>query len=165
MLIHLLRHGNAEDMRFDHRDDLRELTEEGHERLRRAAKAWREIVEAPMEVWVSPLVRAKQTAEAFAKAVRYEGDMRTLEVLRPEEPLANVVEQLEAALVSGVGSVAIIGHEPQLGALFGFLLHGRDGVAIPMRKGMLVTVETHGPANLTCQLRIALGQRNAARLA
>jgi phosphohistidine phosphatase len=165
MLIHLLRHGVAEDMRFDHRDDLRELTEEGHERLRLAAKAWREIAEAPLELWMSPLTRARQTAEVFAKAVRFEGEMQEFEQLRPEEPVLRVVELLEKALLGGVGSVALVGHEPQLGALFAYLLHGRDGLAIPLRKGMLVTVETHGSTNLTAQLRVALGQRNAARLA
>lgn len=165
MLIHLLRHGNAEEMRFDHRDDLRELTEEGHERLRRAAKAWREVVEAPIELWVSPLVRARQTADAFAKAIRFEGERKVIESLRPEEPLSKIVAELEAAQAAGLGSVALVGHEPLLGALFGYLLLGREGFAIPLRKGMLVAVETHGSTSLVAQLRIALGQRNAARLA
>ncbi len=164
MLIHLLRHGIAADVAAGGRDEDRELTEEGVAKLRRAGKAWRELVE-PVEIWVSPLRRAQQTAEILAKAVRGGGTVRTVEGLRPEDPVLVVVQQLEQALQAGLTCVALVGHEPHLGELLGFLLHSREHAAIPLRKGMLATVETLSATSLQARLRLVLGQRAAARLA
>ena len=164
MLIHLVRHGIAADTARSGRDEDRELTDEGAERLRRAGRTWREVM-APGEIWASPLVRAQQTAMILAKAVQFDGEVRTVQGLRPEDPVRVAVEQLEQALVRRVQSVALVGHEPHLGELLGYLLHGREHAAIPLRKGMLATVETHGGASLHARLRLVLGQGAAGRLA
>ncbi|MCA8964289.1 MAG: phosphohistidine phosphatase SixA [Planctomycetes bacterium] len=164
MLIHLVRHGIAADVAVGGRDEDRELTEEGVAKLRRAGKAWRELVE-PTEIWSSPLRRAQQTAAILAKAVRFDGEVRTVDGLRPEDPVLEVVQQLEQALQAGTVSVVLVGHEPHLGCLLGYLLHGREHAAIPLRKGMLATVETLSATSVQGRLRVVLGQRTAARLA
>ena len=165
MEIHLLRHGIAEDQRAGIMDRERALTDEGWKRLRRAAPAWRGLVEAPAVVIVSPLRRARETAEVFAEAVRYGGELRVEEALQPDAPPTLAASLLEAESLSGCPSVALIGHEPHLGYLLGLLLTGHPRQPIPLKKGMLVSVETASSASLVANLRFALSQRVAGELA
>ena len=101
----------------------------------------------------------------FAKAVRFDGEVRIVAGLRPEDDPRHAIELLEGELLRRTASVVLVGHEPSLGLLFGALLLGRTGPAIPLRKGMLATVETVGAASLQAQVRSVLGQRAAAKLA
>lgn len=162
MLIHLLRHGIAEDHHPDG-DDGRRLTAEGTERLRRAAGGWCRLLRAPDEIWVSPLRRARQTAAVFAEAVRFRGEVQTVDGLRPEDDMLTIVQRLEQAQLDATKAVALVGHEPHLGTLLGHLLHGRPGMAIPLRKGMLATVQTQATTSVHSRLRLLVGQRTAAR--
>ncbi|HEX6811571.1 MAG TPA: phosphohistidine phosphatase SixA [Planctomycetota bacterium] len=165
MHIYLLRHGIAEDgsPTVDDRD--RALTEEGRKRLQRAAPAWRQLVETPEVVLVSPLRRAIETAAVFREAVRFPGEPRIEDALVPPAPSNLCMNLLEAEAYSGVNSVAVIGHEPHLGYLLGHLLTGHPRQPIPLKKGMLVGVETASSASLIAALRFALTQKTAAQLA
>ena len=116
-------------------------------------------------MFCSPLRRAQETATAFAEAVRFRGELRVEPALVPEAPPALAAALLEAESLSGTPSVAMVGHEPQLGYLLGLLLTGHPRQPIPFKKGMLVAVETASAASLVANLRVALTQRAAARLA
>lgn len=164
MQIQLLRHGIAEEFNAQSGDDGRSLTPEGTERLRRATKGWRQLGDVPQAIWSSPLLRAQQTAAVFAEGMRFQGEVQTVAALRPEADLQVIVQQLEAAQLGGLASVVLVGHEPHLGSLLGLLLHGRQGLSIPMRKGMLATVVTHASTSLHSRLRCCIGQRIAGRL-
>jgi phosphohistidine phosphatase len=163
MHIYLLRHGIAEDPGPGVDDTERALTEEGRKRLRRAAPAWRSLLNTPDVVFVSPLRRARETATAFAEAVRFGGELCIESALVPEAPPSLAASLLEAESLSGTKAVALIGHEPHLGYLLGQLLTGHPRQAIPLKKGMLVGVETESVASLVGSLRIVLGQRAAAK--
>jgi len=165
MDIYLLRHGIAVDAGPGTSDAERALTEEGQKKLRRAAPAWRRLVETPAVLLVSPLRRARETAAVFAEAVRFTGEMRVEDALRPDAPPTLAANLLEGEALSGCTSIAVVGHEPHLGYLLGMLVTGHPRQPIPLKKGMLVSVETMSSASLVANLRFALSQRAAGELA
>ncbi|MBM4061711.1 MAG: phosphohistidine phosphatase SixA [Planctomycetes bacterium] len=164
MLIYLLRHGIAEDGSASGRDHDRALTEDGRRRLRRAAGAWRRLCEPPQVVFASPLRRAQETAEVLVEAIGNAAELRTEAAFSPGGNVATAVGLLEAELLAGKACVACVGHEPHLGRLLGLLLTGLDDCPVPLRKGMLVGLETGSAASLAGSLRFALGQRAAGDL-
>lgn len=165
MLIYLLRHGIAEDPGPGTSDAERALTEDGWKRLRRAAPAWRRLIETPEVVFVSPLRRAQETASVFAEATGFAGELRVESALLPDAPPTLAASLLEAEALSGCKSVGVIGHEPHLGYLLGLLVTGHPRQPIPFKKGMVVGVESESSASLVAGLRFALSQRAAAALA
>jgi phosphohistidine phosphatase len=164
MWIYLLRHGNAEDLRPGQGDDDRALTLEGEQRLERAGPTWRRLVGPPDVVLVSPLRRARQTADAFVKAVRFAGEVRVESALVPSASPMLAVALLEAESLAQTGSVAVVGHEPHLGYLLGAMVTGNPRITMPLKKGMLVGVETDSVTSLRGELRLCLTQKSAARL-
>jgi phosphohistidine phosphatase len=165
MHIYLLRHGIAEDGSAMVHDCDRALTEEGRKRLQRAAVTWRQLVESPEVVLVSPLRRAIETAAVLTEALRFSGEQRIEDALVPEAPPALCMSLLEGEAYSGTKSVVVVGHEPNLGYLLGLLLTGHPRQPIPLKKGMLVGVETESCASLVAALRFSLTQKVAAQLA
>ena len=164
MHIYLLRHGVAADAGPGVADHERALTEDGWSRLRRAAPAWRRLVEPPQVVLVSPLRRAQETAQVFVEAVKFRGELRTDEALAPTAAPSLALNLLEIEALSQTRSVALIGHEPHLGYLLGTLLTGHPRQPVPLKKGMLVAVETESAASLVAALRFALSGKSAAEL-
>ena len=165
MHIYLLRHGIAEDGGPGLPDHDRALTDDGWKRLRNAAPTWRSLVPTPAVVLVSPLRRALQTAEVLVEAVGYTGELRVADALVPSGAPAVALSMLEAEALSQTDSVAVIGHEPHLGYLLGTLLTGHPRQAVPLKKGMLVAVETSSAASMIGELRFALSQKLAGSLA
>jgi phosphohistidine phosphatase len=165
MHIYLLRHGIAEDGGPGLRDRDRALTDEGWKRLRKAAPAWRRLCELPEVVLVSPLRRAHETASVFCEALPGHGTLRTETALVPEAEVLAAARLLEAEQLAGTRSIALIGHEPHLGYLLGLLLTGHPRQSVPLKKGMLVGLETGSAASLHADLRFAVSQRAAAALA
>ena len=145
-------------------DHARALTEEGWKRLRKAASAWRRLVPPPDLVVVSPLRRARETAEVFVEAVGFRGEVRVEEALLPHGASSVALSLLEAESLSQTGAVAMIGHEPHLGYLLGALLTGHPRQSVPLKKGMLVAVETESAASMVGSLRFAIGQKVAGDL-
>jgi phosphohistidine phosphatase len=162
--IYLLRHGIAEDAAPGVPDHDRALTDDGWKRLRKAAAVWRTLVPTPDVVMVSPLRRALQTAEVFAEAVGFTGELRVADALVPNGAPSVALSMLEAEALSQTGAVAVIGHEPHLGVLLGTLLTGHPRQSVPLKKGMLVAVETESSASMLGTLRFALSQKVASQL-
>lgn len=162
--IYLLRHGIAEDAGPGVPDHDRALTEDGWKRLRKAAGAWRTLVPTPAVVMVSPLRRALQTAEAFAEAVGFRGELRVADALVPNGAPSVALSMLEAEALSQTTAVAVIGHEPHLGYLLGALLTGHPRQSVPLKKGMIVAVETESSASMIGTLRFALSQKVAGEI-
>ena len=162
--IHLLRHGIAEDAAPSGADADRALTDEGRKRLRKAAEAWRAVVEPLDLVLTSPLLRARQTCEIFCAAVGFTGEVRVCSELVPSAAPSLALQLFEGEALSGANAIAAVGHEPHLGYLLGLLLTGQGRLPVPFKKGMLVGVETASRASLVGQLRFALTQKLAGEL-
>lgn len=150
MLIHLLRHAEAEDVSPTGRDPDRRLTEEGRKRMRAVAKAIAKLDPGYEAVLVSPFVRSRQTAEPVAEACGFE---RPLTETKNLAPGADPVEVLHELARLGPASALLVGHQPHFGRLFGLLLSGRPDLEIPMKKAGLAAFEAPpdpslGPAEL-----------------
>lgn len=141
MELLLLRHGKAEANGHPFGDGERQLVEKGFEQARAAGELLLKADRLPEVVLTSPLLRAKQTAEAFCEAAGIPGpiDQRWLVCgMSPERAIKELVAY------TGFQRVMIVGHEPDLSALLAYFL-GALGGAIEMKKGALAGIEIHPP--------------------
>ena len=125
MRLVLLRHGLALDRAdWTGPDDLRPLTASGRRRTRRVVAAVGPVVGRLQAVWSSPWLRAYETAQ-FAE--NFWGAPLTVQPWLAGDA-ADVADHL---VYLTHDSVALVGHEPDLGALIGVLT---GGPAIPLKK-------------------------------
>lgn len=125
MLLYLIRHAHAVD---SVPDAARELSKKGRGQAKALGRFLHEReLFAPVAVWHSPLVRARETAELLAKHARL--DARLLETggLLPEDHPADIVDRIAPARLP---SLALVGHEPYMSALASLLV---AGAATPAR--------------------------------
>lgn len=135
MKLLVIRHAPAGDRtefaRTGLPDEQRPLTDEGRQKMRRAARGLREVVGAVDVLATSPLVRAAQTAEIVAARLGAEPVVRP-ELAPDEDPDALVPWLREHGPDE---TVAVVGHEPHLGYLVGWLVTGRHDSFLEMKKG------------------------------
>jgi phosphohistidine phosphatase len=163
--VHLLviRHGIAEERpvwaRTGRPDEERPLTARGRRLMRRNVRGLARLV-SPDLVASSPLVRAIQTAEIVAAA--FGGlELTAVAALAPGGPPASVAAWIEHVRVSG--TIALVGHEPDLGELTSWCLAGR-GAFVALRKGGACLLELARPAPGTAKLLWSLTPRQLRRL-
>jgi phosphohistidine phosphatase len=157
MLIHLLRHAEAEDVSPSGRDGDRRLTEAGRKRMKAVAKAIARMEPRYDAVLVSPPVRSRQTAEPVAEACGFEGEMAETRSLLPNADPEEILRELAHR---GAERVLLVGHQPHFGRVLGRLVTGRRDVEIPMKKAGLAEIETEGdPALGRAELKLYLPPR------
>jgi phosphohistidine phosphatase len=131
MQLTLLRHGPAvEREKWSGNDAERPLTENGAELTVSMLKHTRELIKA-VEIWTSPWVRARQTAELASsiwKLPLREMDWLAGEALSAAERAARLQPHTD---------VVLIGHDPDLGDLARFLC----GARIELKKGGLAMLK------------------------
>jgi len=103
VLVYLCRHAEAEP---GEPDEERELTAGGRDQARELAGQLSALPEPPRTVLASPLVRARQTAEAITEACGAE--LR----IEPELAPGATAEGLRRAVQGVAGPVATVGHQP-----------------------------------------------------
>ena len=136
MTLWVLRHGQAQ-VRAP-RDELRELTDEGREQVRRSAA---HLATQPISrILVSPYLRAQQTADVVIKALNYQGPIQTVPWLTPDTRLGEALAELDA--YEGQ-TVLLVSHQPLVGELTGLLVHGSRDQALPMHTASLAELEGH----------------------
>ena len=112
-------------------DSDRPLTDTGRRRMRKNARGLQRISPHPDLIATSPWLRAADTARVVAETLGVER-METLDAMlpdrRPQELAAWLNERLEVA------TVAVVGHEPQLGEVVTWLLGG-EGSNVEFKKG------------------------------
>ncbi len=135
MKLYLVRHAHALS---DAEDPTRPLSPKGRE-VAQAMARWLQRHAAPdvAEVWHSPLVRARETAELFAEGLRLKAQLREVAGLQPEDPPA----ALAAALAHHGDSVMIVGHEPHLSLLTAQLLGLAAGGGVEFPKGAVLCLD------------------------
>lgn len=136
MLILLVRHAKAEPRPLlalgPKRDSRRPLSDAGRKRMRRAAKTLHKLVPAVDVLASSPLLRARETAEIIA--ARYDGmAVVDLTPLSPGGSERDLLDWLCAQRQDA--TVALVGHEPDLGLFASWLLSGKKLPFAPLRKG------------------------------
>jgi phosphohistidine phosphatase len=143
--LYLVRHGLAEERGEAWPDDTkRPLTEDGINRMRKAARGLARLGVTIDVVLTSPLVRARQTAEIVAAAIDPRPALVAAESLAPGGSFAAVVADLEKH--ARETRIALVGHEPGIGEVAARLIGSRH--AIEFKKGAVcrVDVETLPPS-------------------
>ena len=131
----------------DRPDEARPLTAKGRRRMRRAARGLRRLVPQLDVIAASPLRRAQETAEIVAAAYRRHGEREvptTLAALVPDAALAETRDWLDAQ--PATATVALVGHEPHLSRLIGWLLTGTDRALGELKRGGACLLECDGQA-------------------
>ena len=146
MQLLVIRHAVAEDRDHwafsGHPDAERPLTGDGKRRMKRGAAGLRGVVPRLDTLATSPLVRARDTAAIVAR--EYGGmEVETLPELAPERGADDLLPWLRNRAPDDC--VAIVGHEPGLGFLVGWLLTGRHETFVELKKGAACLLEFDDP--------------------
>ena len=135
--IYLIRHAIAEERGNEWPDDdLRPLTKEGKERFAAAARGFLSFASAPEQIVTSPLIRARQTAQLFARAAKPPLSVASMDELSPGHSPSVVLNQVRKL---GGASIALVGHEPDLGYLAAHLLGAKR--PLPFKKGGICRID------------------------
>lgn len=135
MDVLVVRHGvaldRAEAQESGVPDAERPLTKKGQKQLERVARALVRLVPSVDRIFTSPLRRAAETTEIVASAAGSPPVVTTAALLPDADPseLLRVLERTRR-----VSTVAVVGHEPQLGAWLAACLGSAPG-SLVLKKG------------------------------
>lgn len=136
MKLWVLRHGEAESHAPS--DAQRNLTERGREEVLHSAA---HLIGQPISAIIaSPYVRAQQTAQLVREALGFVPEIRTVSWLTPDGNPLQVLEKLDTD-----DNVLLVSHQPLVGNLISFLLHGHQRQPQPMHTASLAELEGDFP--------------------
>ena len=139
--LFIMRHGIAQDRNspLAADDAMRPLTPKGRSRMERIATELRKLGYALDWIVTSPLVRAAETAEIVAASQQPAPPVDVCQALRPGASREDVL----AFLVQNPGrrSVMLVGHEPDLSMLAGWLIGAGREANLEFRKGGCCLIE------------------------
>jgi phosphohistidine phosphatase len=121
-------------------DDDRPLTGKGRRRFRQAARGLAGLIKRPDALLTSPLKRAKQTADAAAKA------WGKIDVTEVPALAGGSFEEIAVALApfGDKDTVVVVGHEPDVSEMLARLLGTSRSDRLTFRKGGAALVELPG---------------------
>ena len=145
-MLLIVRHAIAEDKdrfaRTGQHDSLRPLTDDGRAKMRDVAAGLRVIVPEIALLATSPFTRAAETAAIIVE--EYAGiEAVELEALEPDATRASFLAWLESLddLDGDALPVAVVGHEPHLSELAGWLITSTDRPVLSLKKGGACLIE------------------------
>lgn len=135
MRLFLLRHGRAEP--FQSNDASRALVASGREDVRAILTRQRDKLNAVSNIWVSPYVRARQSAEIAREVLGLPAECEQVsDLIVPEARISHLVDALYQ---SGLESVLLVSHQPLASMLLDALCGPSD--EHDMRTASLAAVE------------------------
>jgi len=139
--LYLVRHAVAAERGDEWPDDTkRPLTANGVSRFRDVVDGLAWFGVGLDEIFSSPLVRARQTADILASRLPDRPPVKIVDELAPGHEAAQVIAEL--AKRAKRRRVAIVGHEPELGELAAALVGAPR--ALPFRKGGVCRIDVDG---------------------
>lgn len=164
MRLLIIRHAHAEPRDATRwPDDLeRPLTPRGVRRARRAARAIARLEPEVSVIFSSPARRAAQTAAVVAEALGGLAPVRPLDAALPGSTWRELLRAI--AREPRDATVALVGHEPDLGKLAGALLFGAPA-AVPFKKAGVLALDLPSLAAGHGRLRWSFTPRALAALA
>ena len=124
------------------RDDRkRPLSPRGAARARKAAQGLGRLTRAPLRVWVSPLLRTRQTALILSEVARWP----QAEACPQLEPGRSTTELLRLLAAVRETRIAAIGHEPDFSRLLQACLGAGTRQPFAFRKMGVALVRFRGP--------------------
>jgi phosphohistidine phosphatase len=161
--LYLVRHAIAEprDLERWPDDSRRPLTAEGAERFRAAARGLRRLGVVPELVLSSSFARAWATAEILSEEAGWPNPGPS-PLLEPPASAAECV----TVIGTGDGSLALVGHQPQLSEIASLLLSGTEAaLELELKKGGVVCLAVpDAPLPGTGLLRWSASPRMLRRL-
>jgi phosphohistidine phosphatase len=141
MDLYIIRHAIAQPLgrKNEFTDEKRALTSEGRERMREVAKGLRKAgVELDL-LLTSPLVRAVETAEIVAGTLGLgKKEMAETANLVPGASAEKLFAEIKRR--NGAESIALVGHQPDLGMLISRIIQGGDNLGVQLKKGSVCLI-------------------------
>ncbi len=136
MKLYILRHAIATERGLTDSgpDSERPLTEKGAKKMRRIAKAMKNMEISFDVILSSPFRRAKETAEIVAKEFHYENLLKFSSHLKVGGDPAALISEINTRYKK-FDSILLVGHEPSLSGLISMLVSGKNSLTITMKKG------------------------------
>jgi len=144
MKVYLIRHAIAEERHVfaqsGRPDSERPLTSKGRDRMEKSADSL--ITSEPsIDIFLqSPLVRSQQTVDVL-KARYKKAKVITTDLLSPGHSAAKLFEYLES--FHGQNSVALVGHEPDMGQFLSWMLFRQATDHFPMKRGSIAKLDLY----------------------
>lgn len=141
MEVYVIRHAIAVDINDPavSSDAERWLTEEGIEKMKKAACGLLDLIDGLDCIYTSPYRRARETAEIVADA--FDAKLKTIPSLQPGVDFNEVAGDLGS---SPGERIALVGHEPDLSGLIAMSISGMKHPSIQMKKGATARVDFAG---------------------
>jgi phosphohistidine phosphatase len=138
MQLYFLRHGRAfEPEGWTGTEFERPLTDDGRDEMRAAAKGLRWLDLKLDILYTSPLLRARETADIVAAALKL--DATETPALAPGCEMA-IFGKLIAGQ-NGAQSLLFVGHEPDLSTIIGTLIGWHGPANVAMKKGACCRID------------------------
>lgn len=142
-LLYLLRHATAQDRALPIADAERTLVPKGRRQVRQVAAFCKRQHLVPRWIVSSPIVRARQTAEALAHQLPGSGPAQFADWLRNDTPTDAALAGVHTLLAAQPGEPWLVGHEPDLSALLAALI-GAPASAVVLKKASLSCLQLNG---------------------
>ena len=136
MELYLIRHGIAQDRDLAIKDNDRTLTKVGQDKTEQVAKRLYNLGLRFDLILTSPLVRSLQTAEIFT--VQLSSQLQVFTELAPNGNIHSVLNWLEQQNYPPNSKLALIGHQPDLGAWASMLVWGEAKEALILKKAGII---------------------------
>ena len=151
MNLYLLRHGIAVEPGSSGyaKDADRPLTPEGERKLQHISEAMEALDLSFDLILSSPFLRARQTAEIVAEALKARKRLDYSDSLMPGGSTQKLVEYFDR-LQPSPDSVLLVGHEPYLSGLVSLLATGHEGFCVVLKKGGLCKLATESLKHGRC---------------
>jgi phosphohistidine phosphatase len=135
--LFIIRHGKAEPRGQYGSDADRPLTDEGVEEMKAVGRAMARLTDVAL-VLTSPLLRARQTADQIVAGFKPPPKLVVLDQLASVSSLRRLAEAINE---HPADTVAVVGHEPDMSGLAGFLVGKEGAVAIDFKKGAVCRID------------------------
>lgn len=119
-------------------DSQRQLSKKGRERFHEYAKLIAKLINSRPVIFSSPYVRTWQTAQILASHWPHL-KIKKLESLKPGQHPRSLLSFLQKN--SAKKCVVLVGHEPDLSLLAGFLLFRQNRSLCELKKGGIIIIE------------------------
>lgn len=144
MQVFIIRHGIAElRENWNQPDFERPLTDKGRRKTEAVAEGLRRLEVTPTHLYTSPLTRARQTAEIIQKKLKIHKLLQT-DLMRDDADPAAILPFLNEH--EDDAAVALVGHEPHVSELLGFLVTGEKISLTTFKKAGVAMLAGDRPA-------------------
>jgi phosphohistidine phosphatase len=137
MKLYLVRHTTPTDSAAS--DLSRVLTPIGEEEARIVGSALANLGAHPAHILTSPLVRARQTGEIVARALRFESEVESVEELKNGSSTQSLLRLLNSYGVAD--EIVLVGHMPSLAEHISVITGTNSSERFPFGKGSVACIE------------------------